>query len=69
MRSAARRIYIAISVMCALTTAAYAAPLKDEEKDVLIYGAFIMLGAAVYIIGGKLVKKLAGKKEKEKEEE
>ncbi len=69
MRDAARRIYISISVMCALTTAACAAPLKDEEKDVLVYGAFIMLGVAVYMIGGKLLNKLAGKKEKEKEEE
>ena len=35
MRDAARRIYISISVMCVLTTAACAAPLKDEEKDEL----------------------------------
>ena len=69
MKNAARRIYISISVMCALTTAACAAPLKDEEKDVLVYGAFIMLGVAVYMIGGKLLNKLVGKKEKEKEEE
>ena len=69
MRDAARRIYISISVMCVLTTAAYAAPLKDEEKDVLVYGAFSMLGVAVYMIGGKLLNKLVGKKEKEKEEE
>ena len=33
MRDAARRIYISISVMCALTTAACAAPLKDEDGD------------------------------------
>lgn len=54
--------------LSAAAVTSYAAPLKEDEKQVLMYGAFIMGGVIIYIVAGKLFEKFVKNRKKGKED-
>ena len=72
MRKLTDKLMIAMAAMSMTSITAFAAPIKQEELDTLLYGGVIMGGVIIYLVCGKawnyFMSKMQKDKEKEKEE-
>ncbi|MEA4919791.1 MAG: hypothetical protein VB078_02535 [Clostridiaceae bacterium] len=68
MRKSLKKPMSAFFALAMVMTSIYAAPLKEDEKSVLLYGVFIACGVIIYMGAGKLFDKFVKGRKKENKE-
>ena len=69
MRKLTDKLMIAMAALSMTSITAFAAPIKQEELDTLLYGGVIMGGVVIYLACGKAWNYFKAKSQKNKEKE